>query len=368
MKIHVVAFTGAGVSQYAYKLCDAISKMDGKDVTLICSNHYELDGFEHNFRLKKIFRRSRHYFIDIWEFLFFVYREKPDVLNFQSTIKYPAVEAFMIKFLKRRIQTIIFTAHEPMPQRHRRFFYHNTLYRFFYRQFRKIIVFSNAAEHIMRDTLQYRGAIKQIPIGVYSYFQDKTTFTYEEARQRLHVDEKKKMVLFFGAIRPDKGLGYLIESFGMAAKKYENAILAIAGKPSEPFEKYNFMIEEAKIKGKTILALKYLSSDEVSCYLTAADFVVLPYIESTTSGVMQVAFGFWKPVIATNVGNLPEVIQEGVTGFLVPPRDANKLAEKILVLLKDDQLRNKMRISISKAIKTSSWDNIAAETLKFYLG
>lgn len=366
MKIDVVAFTGAGISQYAYKLCDALSQTEGNDVTLIAGSHYELDDFEHNFRLLKIFRRSRHYFIDIWKFIFFVLRDKPDVLNFQSTIKYPAIEALIIKVLKGRIPTIVFTAHEPMPQTHRRFFYHKSLYRFFYAQFTKVIVFSDAARKIMTGTLRYKGAIKKIEIGEYGYFQEKSAFTYEEARRKLHVKEKQKLVLFFGAIRPDKGLDYLIQSFGRVAREYGDAVLAIAGKPSEPFRKYASMIEEAGIKDRTILALKFLSPEEVSCFLTAADFVVLPYVESTTSGVAQVAFGFSKPVIATHVGNLPEIIQEGETGFLVPPSDVEQLGEKILVLLKNDRLRNRMSAAISQVCKTSSWDQIAVETLDFY--
>lgn len=367
MKIHIVAFSGkAGITQYAYQLCKEISKLEGNNVTLITSSYYELDKFEHNFTVKKIFRKSRHYFLDIWKFLFYIYREKPDVLNFQSTIKFPAFEIFLIKFLKKRITNIVFTVHEPMPQMHKRFFYHKKLYEVFYKQIPKLIVFSKFAKSVLTQTLKNSNSINIIPLGEYSFFETSCNVSTIEARQHLGLDLQKKIVLFFGTIRPDKGLYYLIESFGTVAKKYVDATLAIVGYPAEPFQKYHSLIEELNIKHRVFLNLKYIQAEEVSYYISAADFMVLPYIESTTSGIIQIAFGFLKPVIVANVGNLSEIVEDGETGFLVPPRDADKLAERILLLLNDDILLNKMSHKVREIKSRFSWHKIAADTMEFY--
>jgi len=87
-------------------------------------------------------------------------------------------------------------------------------------------------------------------------------------------------------------------------------------------------------------------NEEIGSYFSAADLVVQPYISATGSGVIQTAFGFNKPVIATKVGSLSEVVQDGKTGFLVPPRDPDGLASAILRFFREDkseEFSNKIR-------------------------
>ena len=72
-----------------------------------------------------------------------------------------------------------------------------------------------------------------------------------------------------------------------------------------------------------------------------ASIVVLPYIEGSQTGIIPIAYSFKKPVIATNVGSISEVVEDGVTGFIVPPRDSHALADAIIKILKDDDLRKR---------------------------
>ena len=81
---------------------------------------------------------------------------------------------------------------------------------------------------------------------------------------------------------------------------------------------------------------------EVSQLFRQANVVVLPYIEATQSGVVPVAYTFGKPVVATTVGGLPEQVEHEQTGLLVPPRDERALADAVVRLLKDRDLRHRM--------------------------
>jgi starch synthase len=101
--------------------------------------------------------------------------------------------------------------------------------------------------------------------------------------------------------------------------------------------------------------------------LQRSSVVVLPYIEASQSGVIPTAYGFKKPVVVTDVGSVPEAVEEGKTGFVVPTRDSEALAHAVIRLLKDEKLRRQMGENAYKKLKEDfSWDNIAQRTLEVY--
>ena len=87
---------------------------------------------------------------------------------------------------------------------------------------------------------------------------------------------------------------------------------------------------------------EFISEDRVADYFRRASVVVLPYIEASQSGVIPMAYSAAKPVVATSVGGLPEMVEDGSTGYLVAPRDAAQLADAVTRLLLDAQLRRRM--------------------------
>src|SRR5690606_19052123 len=98
-----------------------------------------------------------------------------------------------------------------------------------------------------------------------------------------------------------------------------------------------------------------------------ASIVVLPYIEATQSGVIPIAYAYGKPVIASRVGGLPNIVVDNETGFLVEPRSAEQIAERIIFLLQNPQERKRMGDSAySYAMTELSWDRIADSTMKVY--
>ena len=111
---------------------------------------------------------------------------------------------------------------------------------------------------------------------------------------------------------------------------------------------------------------QFIPDEDVPKFFQRAEIVVLPYIEATQSGPLHIAYAFKKPVVATNVGAIPEVVENGKTGLLVPPRDERALSKAIVELLRDDKLKKKMGKRAYEKIKKLSWKNIAKETIKIY--
>jgi glycosyltransferase involved in cell wall biosynthesis len=86
----------------------------------------------------------------------------------------------------------------------------------------------------------------------------------------------------------------------------------------------------------------FVPGDVMADFFQRASLVALPYLSASTSGILMTAYVFGKPVVATSVGCLPEYVEDGVTGLLVPPADVEQLADAIARLLLDDSLRHRM--------------------------
>ena len=95
--------------------------------------------------------------------------------------------------------------------------------------------------------------------------------------------------------------------------------------------------------------------------------MVLPYIEASQSGIVSLAYTFGKPVVVTNVGSIPEVVDDGQTGIIVPPENAEALAKALVELLNDDEKRERMgQNALFKAKTMLSWETIAEQTAAVY--
>lgn len=173
----------------------------------------------------------------------------------------------------------------------------------------------------------------------------------------------KNNILFFGRISQYKGIEYLCEAIKKVHRMMPEITLTIAGGGSLYFD-----FEPYKDLEYIKLINRYVDMEELASLLSASDITVCPYTDATQSGVIMTSYSLGKPVIATNVGGLPEMVDNGKTGILIPPRDSDALADAILSLYKEENKINEMsQYILSEYYKgEKSWSHIADTYIDYY--
>lgn len=175
----------------------------------------------------------------------------------------------------------------------------------------------------------------------------------DEARKKLGLSHRK-VLLFFGYVRRYKGLSILLE----AIARMEDTALVVAGEFYEDEELYTNLIRRLGIESRVTLVNRYVPTDDIPFYFSAADAVVVPYRSATQSGIIQLAYSFNRPVIASAVGGLTEVVQHKVTGRLVPAGDPDALAGEIRAFYGNGEEKT-MPDAVAAAKQAYSWRALA---------
>lgn len=216
------------------------------------------------------------------------------------------------------------------------------------------------AEHCRRN----RKPIWTIAHGTLDLYRDETVDACE-ARRRLGIPEEAAVALFFGAIRPYKGLDLLLEAFGQVLHQVPQAWLIVAGRPWEDWQRYQKMIDDLGIGERVTLSLGYIPTSEVKWLFAACDLVVLPYRDfSAQSGVGLAGLAFERPLLVTDTGALRELQPD--PNLVVPAGVVGPLATALSRLLADRETLRSLRSAAAASAARFSWDQIAQETLAAY--
>jgi glycosyltransferase involved in cell wall biosynthesis len=196
--------------------------------------------------------------------------------------------------------------------------------------------------------------IATMPIGELSIYRHWNSRTWPE---------QEATILFFGRIWPYKGLDYLIAAEPAISRACPKLRIIIAGR-GEDFDRYrSMMIHPERFR----VLNEHIPREDVARLFQQASIVVLPYSEASQSAIIPLAFAFGKPVVATAVGGIPEVVAHGKDGLLVPARDSDALAEAVVSLIQDRETRRRMgQRALEKTRNELSWTAIARQTTEVY--
>jgi glycosyltransferase involved in cell wall biosynthesis len=216
------------------------------------------------------------------------------------------------------------------------------------------LVLSHKVENELRKS-GYSQKIYQSELPVYECY--KSEEAYESTKNKFGFDSKNKVLLFFGYIRKYKGLDVLIEAIPDILKEIPEARLLIVGEFYDDPTPYLNRIKELGISDYIKIVNKFVPNEEVGEYYLACDLNILPYKSATQSGILNVSYGFFKPVLVTNVGGLTEFVGDGKTGIVTEPNSPAAIVKGVLDFFK---LREKVDFTgnIKSYIKENKFEKL----------
>ena len=290
--------------------------------------------------------------------------EKADVADlqwcttFHAPILIPLV--LLLRFFSKT--SVFITVHNVLPHENR--FFDKVLCKIIYRLADKLVVHSQKMKQDLLDIFHIKpDKVSIIPHGICSDY--KHTISNQQAKDKLGIKEKT-VLLFFGLVRRYKGLENLLKAFSQVHEKFDVALL-IAGDFVEGKEKYETFIRDNNLSSKTYIHAGYIKDEDVPLFFSASDILVQPYLSfSGQSGVPPTAYYYSKPVIASKVGGLPEIVINNKTGLVIDS-NTDELTNALSYLLnnpdKIEEFGNNGKEFLENEL---SWNNIAHLMLNNY--
>ncbi|MCC7261235.1 MAG: glycosyltransferase family 4 protein [Candidatus Latescibacteria bacterium] len=322
-----------GIHYYVYGLANALAG-EAVDLAWLTHEKHELIDRPHRVPLAHVFRREAYLrtLARLWR----RWRQgRPHILHIQSLLA-PRKELLLFLLCRLLGIRVVLTAHNVLPHELRPF--EKILYRWYYRLADALILHSAQNRQRLLELVPGldQRRLHVVEHGNYEHFRD-LELDRHQARQQLGLPAAAQVVLFFGALRPYKGVDLLIEVVGPVRRACPDALFVVAG---------HVLVGEAGQYERQAAALglgaadlelrfAYLTTAQAIAYVCASDLVVLPYREIYQSGVLLWAYSFGRPVLATRVGSFPECIEEGRSGWLVPKEDVPALQQALIRVLQD---------------------------------
>lgn len=172
-------------------------------------------------------------------------------------------------------------------------------------------------------------------------------------------------VLFFGRISPYKGIKYLLDAFVkiLSSDKKRKITLTIAGSGD-----FDFDISKYENYHQITIVNRFILPEELAKLISQSSVVICPYTDATQSGVIMSAYAFKKPVIATNVGGLPEMVEDGKTGLIIEPKSIDAIYNAILQVYDNQNVLSFFSENIEKDyfLGKKSWRSSADQFLEAF--
>jgi glycosyltransferase involved in cell wall biosynthesis len=310
--------------------------------------------------------RATGYFTGWWQVIAGGFSQSAKIIHVQWCM-IPILDIVFFILLRRLGFRIVYTVHNAMPHGDRRWM---TIwkYRQLYRLAHAMVVLG---EQIGRDITEWvlPGAECKLHVIEHGLIMPKTYYPSKaEARYQLELQEDDEVVLYFGRISSYKGIADVIDACYLAAKQRPKLKLLIAGIPHEPFGSYEAQIKKLGLVDKIQSWPEFVPEKFKMALYAAADICILPHRDPSQSAMGLEALALGKPLIVTNAGALPDLVDQGRTGFIVPVQKPSAMAKAMLDFFERTQEEQQKMAEASRrlGLKRFNWSVIAAKHIKLY--
>jgi glycosyltransferase involved in cell wall biosynthesis len=247
------------------------------------------------------------------------------------------------------------------------FLYYYFLWELLYKKYDSIIAVSDEVANAIRKWYFVdKKKIYTVYNGVETNLFCPNQSQRERIRREIGISDKEKVLLFFSFVTKQKGLHLLIKVLPNILKNYDYVKLLVVGEG-------NYLADARQTVRKLgldsyVVFTGHIPHEEVPNYINASDLFIFPTLrqEGMPFSLLE-AMACQKPVIASRIGGIPSVIDDGINGMLIPPGNVSKLIETILFLLKNEDIADKLADNArEKAVKKFSLDRMIEETIKVF--
>jgi len=352
-----------GVEEHTVNLIQHLSKKPDLNVNVLTYGDETQIFLKNHIKYRVLKKYSNNMFayifflpLDFFRILREINELKPDLVHFQGT--HP-LYSFAAVVLKRKYPTLI-TVHGIMAvemdfHSEKNFFLRwssKFLERISLSYLDNIIVVAPQIEAIVKTLTKSRTFM--IPNGI-----DLETIPNIPA-----LNNSKPFIMYMGVLISRKGIYGLLDAFSLVKNEIEDICLFIAGSGQEE----NNLRKTVKRLGlqKDVKFLGFLKEEKKYSYLKSSEIVILPSLWESLPITVLEGMGCGKPIIASEVGGIPYLVEDGFNGFLVKPGDVKDLADKIAFLLKNKPMIEEMGVKSGLKAKTFDWTIITDKTLEVY--
>ncbi len=308
------------------------------------------------------------YLVNLTSLLIRLTISRPDIVHVQflPMVKFGVgIELWFLQIVRKLGIKVVYTVHNVLPQdtgdRHR------ARYRHIYRLADRLICHDECA----RDRLVQEFDVSPERISIIAHgplLNSGEANSSKEARNRLGISTGDCLVLWQGILRPYKGVSFLLEAWRLLQSKCVLARLAIVGNgDAEIVQEVRDEVASLGIQSSVHLDFRFVSVTELTDYYNAADVVVYPYREITTSGALMTGIGYGKAIVATRQPAFRQILRDGDNALMVDYGDVEELAERLRRLVDDPGLRTRLGDQARKSfVNGPQWPDIAEQTLACY--
>jgi glycosyltransferase involved in cell wall biosynthesis len=295
-----------------------------------------------------------------------VKRTRVPVLHIQWC-KVPPLDVWLMRQAQEQGVGVVYTVHNALPYSDSRESVRRA-YRKLYRQADALVVLSRFVRQQLLERVDDSVAdkIQVIEHGILEL--DCPLPNRDHARLELKLEPDAEVVLFVGRICAYKGIADLIDAFDIARRDRPKLRLIIAGNPEDSFEPYQNQIERLGVSAIAQVHPRFVSEQFKATLYAAADVAMMPHRESSQSGMGLEALAARKPLVATRVGGLMELVADEVNGYSVPPSDPPAMAQALSRFFSQSQAAQDDMAAASRALGEDrfAWSTIAQRHVELY--